>query len=442
LRRFRRIWGRLKPVHRTIILTGGFAAIFVFVIYTVFYHARYTGIFDEAINSRLDQRMYLHGDVEEAPQPPLLLDFDAETMARLGDPIVVPPRDIATALYRLAGLRPKAVLVDLDLSYLPAGADLGAIAAGLTRLANAGIPVLLARDVLPGRNGARLGRLRPTPLDALVARHPNLIWVSTHFPPSNDGVVRTMTIVETVLHDGRRRALPSAPLVLLALERTGSLSAAKRALAAGIRGRAACAVGEPPTRLALCWPGGRLVIDLENNRRIDYRLSWEHPAQETSIPAWPMARDPRPPDPELFAGRTLILGSTAGISDRAQTPLEAMPGPWIHANAIHAWLTYGPDPGLSYWFGAVFMMLVTVPVALAMAALILWLAPHRRAAAREAIPLFLSVLFWIVFQYFGAPSVSVGLFVVSYAIMRIITFVEKRFEPHIGRRRAEPEHSS
>ncbi len=429
LRTLRARWRKIKTVHRTAISTVLAGALVIFAIYTAFYHFRDIGFFEGVVDNAMDQRMFFHADTGDMVPPPTLLDFGDGTLKALGDPIVVPPRHLAGAVERVAAMRPKALFVDLDVSYLGSTGEAASLAAVLVRVADSGVPVLLEREVLPGDAKDGRGRLRSTLLDRVVNAHPNLAWVSTNFPPSQDGLIRHIRPWEVVQLGDRPVALPSAALMLHLADRTGGLGGAKRSFAAAIRESGAVA----PNRLAFRTASGQLALDSRANTRIDYQLKWEDAPHLTSIPALPLLDPRRTLDPELFAGRIVILGSTAGFRDYAPTPLERMPGPWIHANAIHAWLTLGPDPGLRFWRGALFIVPVTMAVAFAMTAL-LWRVPSRfRSRVRGIMPFVVTALFWLLFQLLGTPSISVGLLVVTFVVIRLIIFAEKRFDWHIRR---------
>jgi CHASE2 domain-containing sensor protein len=427
LPRIARHWQALRPVYRTTIYTMAVAMAVVFAIYTIFYLARFNGFVADAIDSAYDQRMAIDANIPgaEAP-PPVLIDFDDTTMARLGDPAFVPPAAEASIIDTLVALRPRAVFFDLDLSYLRDEAQIRPIAAALTRLADSGVPVLLARDILPPLTEGAPRRLRPTPLDPVVAAAPNLMWVDGSVSRDRiDGVARRIPVIDTATLGGPPVPLPSPALVLFVLERTGSLAETERIILAAAQGRAPCGAGGPPRSIVICTPRGNTTIDLNNHRRIDYRLGWNSSA---ALPAYPLLAHGRDVDPEPFASRIVIIGSSAGYRDFVQTPLKRMPGALAHANAIHAWLAFGPDPGISYWRGALFVVPFTALAALLVVLAIFSLPRRFRPAARTAAPFVMTILFWLAFHLFGAPSASVGLLVVAYFMVAVIAFFERHFE--------------
>ena len=115
-------------------------------------------------------------------------------------------------------------------------------------------------------------------------------------------------------------------------------------------------------------------------------------------------------DPEPFAGRIVIIGSSAGYRDFVQTPLKRMPGALAHANAIHAWLAFGPDPGINYWRGALFVVPFTALAALLVVLAIFSLPRRFRPAARTARPFVMTTLLACL-SLVRRPSASVGLLV-------------------------------
>ena len=424
-------WRKLPSAIRTLLLTAALASAIVLAVFTTFFALRNIGFFANVIDSGMDQRLALNAGVDiGAAQRPTLLDFDDYTLAGMGDPISVPPQTLASVLGRLQFARPRLVFLDLDISAIRSAQDIATVQAGLLGLARAGIPVLLARDVLPGPERAGPGRFRETSFDDLVAHEPNLMWVGTKLLTGSDGVVRNLAIVESASLGSRLLTVPSATLATLLVTQFGSLPLARQALAAAVAGNQPCGGGGQPGRLTICLQHGQLNIDLEENNRIIYRMPWLTTQEVQSIPALPLVRSVRAFDLEPLTGHIVIIGSTAGFRDYAQTPLGRMPGPWIHANAIYAWETSGPDPGVGYLSGVVVVVPLTVFITLLMVSIILRAPKRLRATVRASSPFVVTALFWIFFQLFGAPSASIGLLAVTYVITALIALVEKRMEPN------------
>jgi len=417
---------KLKPVHKVTALTVLASIVLIFAFYSFFYVNRDSGYFSDILNGVYDRYLQLNRSGLDGDRgQPVVVDFDDATMRSLGDPVLVPPQAEALVLQRLAAQRPRLVFFDLDLTYL-SGDEARIVGQALSQLAESGIPVLLARDVLPDTNGAN-GRYRASPLDALVAASPNLTWVTPMlWADENDGVTRHFHVVSSAALHGRQTVLPSPALAVLLFDVTGSLPAAERAFADGLAGRATCMPDRAPPRwLVICTGRGNAAIDMQSPARIAYRFGWD-PGE--ALPAQTLLRHADRFDQTVLRDRIVVIGSSAGGRDFAHTPLKRMPGLMIHANAMHAWLTSRPDRGLSFWWGAGFVVPFATAVALFMVVVIRWTPERFRSALRTAIPFILTMIFWAIFQLLDAPAIAVGLFPVAFMLFAVIALAERWFE--------------
>jgi len=413
--------------------------------YLFFYAAHDRGFFARIVDPALDQRMALLADrpAAQSRPPVVMLDFDDRTMAALHDPVTVPPPKLAAALDRLSEARPWAVLIDLDVAYLPEGPDLRLVARSLSNLAKRKIPVLLARDLLPPLPGQGLGRWRPTPLSGPVDSSPNLIWVATSLAAGQDGVTRHFPTMQAGLLDqssgegrvSQPRVLPAAAVVALLLRQEGSLPRAKRALDPA-EGGSSCAyrTDRSATRGTVVCRGDRpLELELTPDAAIRLTRSW--PAGGIVYPALGLLRRDAPVDLGAFADRLVVVGSSAGSRDFTQTPLGPMPGAFVHVNILRSWLGKGPEEPFSFWSGLAVMLLATSLIGFLFHLIMRTLPRNHRPRARFLAPPLLAGTFWLFFLIW-TPSVSIGLVALIYVLVSVITVVQKKVERHPSTRHA------
>lgn len=384
----------------------------------------YTFLGDHELGLR--DRAYLTAADTQASRvsPPfLLLNVSQKDQYRLGYPAVT-PRDLLAKLMMLAAAgNPKLIVMDSDLGWSDGTDREAKLYDALATIAAKGRPVVLlvrapfGRTDGPPAEMADAGRpdvLRPTPYDALVARSPNLIWVSALAPIDGDGITRRYLIGTRVCRAGKSLLLPSAQL-------TGcvALTNARRlpALRAVDPEEACLADGAPPprrdpTQTFEC-AGHDWSIGLEGaSADVAYRMRWELPvgtprpqqlAQGSDIPveeveivdALDLAEHADAVDAQAqFSGRVVIIGSSADVAgDRHRTSLGDMPGMLVIANAIRSALELGPRARASIWLS------ITATILMSLITYFSWAAIQRikgiqQFVVKEAAAPALN-LFWI-----------------------------------------------
>jgi CHASE2 domain-containing sensor protein len=299
----------------------------------------------------------------------VLVDIDDATHHAWGRPVRTPRDKLADILAHVAAGRPRAIVVDIDLSNrsLPVEAD-ERLAATLAMLGREGPPVLLARDRLAVNDdpacAGRYQQLKPSFLEPVVDAAPgHLFWVTPLYERDDDLTVRRWRLAEQVCDDGQVRLVPSVQLLVHALLRDlGALEQLRRTWGGGEAAEAA------PTILFL----GRAVPlrDPGVRTRLVYKLPWPEPAAAaetaaapSSLPGRPQktvdgrrvdlltilsaaaiteadARDRAPV--ELFTDRIVLIGgSYTEARDMHRTPIGPMPGAMMILNAVHAILEHG-----------------------------------------------------------------------------------------------------
>lgn len=393
--------------------------------YTLSHFARdrylFSNLADDAQDSYASFSLNTVGPTAKA-RPIVFVDFDNATLARLNDPVLVPPEAVASVMRRLASTPPWAVLVDLDLSYVQDPDALAALTEGLTALTDEGSTILLAR---PAIDRGAATRYRSTPLDDLAARRSEIIWVSVPSSGSRDGVVRRFQVTDQARLSGRCITLPSAPLAVMLLDRYGSPARTRVAFARATRGQDTCRREERPA--ALRFPVHELIVRPTDNL-IRYTFEWPPPA---GLPRIGVGADSRPQivrvgagqllaadgpiDPSRFRGALVVIGRTAGLADQRATPVGEMPGAYVLANATRAWLEFGPDRP-RFWSGLVLVLLAALAVATT-ATLIIHRAGRWRPVVDILLPGAMSGLLWLVFHLTASWLATAGLFVTTFVVV-------------------------
>lgn len=337
---------RLRPALRLgrevlLVMLLGIAAFL-----TVYALKDYSFIGDEELGMR-DRTQAIRADTETTSVAPpfVLIDFDQKDYAARGYPLTFPRDVLASVLEYAAGGKPLLIVVDVDLGLAKEQALLLPV---LQRLSKAGSPpVLLVRSPLQtGEEGAP-DIVLPTALDATVEGANNLAWVSALTEPDGDGIARRYSVSRVVHRGGRRLNLPGVQLAACAvLDKT----APRAVVQAAERGDALSCAGHD-------WPLGQEDATSE----IDYTMSWrlregtrrpqldlpgsDAQVEEIEVLDALALTDAAnlPPASALFAGRVVIIGSSADhAADIHRTSIGEMPGMMVIANAIRSARQNGP----------------------------------------------------------------------------------------------------
>ena len=404
---------------------------FVMLAYILFNQVRDREFFESKIVAANDRQMALSADTlpARAAAPAIsFLDIDDRTLLGMDDPVLIPPAIIARTLATVSANGPKAIFVDLDFAYLRDEDELEVIRLGLTEAEKRGIPVLLARAVLPPLEPGEPQRYRETPLDAFVDASANLMWVGVVPTRGSDQVFRGLPPIQSGTLAGQLRHLPAPPLALDLIRRSGSVRRAKAIFDKALSGKSPCGTPGLPVR-QFCVPGGAIPISTSGDERVRFTLSWPPlDGHFDTRPAWAILDSDSPISSEAFKGRIVVLGSTAGYRDVTTTPLGEMPGAYLHANAIRAWLEFGPTPQPRFWPGLTLVFAITAVSAHLIIVTLRSIPERLRPFARWAAPPVVTVLFWtplLVLPAFWDPS---GLIAVVYVATAMISLGESRLE--------------
>ncbi len=394
------IWGCLPPV------------VLACTVYTVFFFFGKYLAWSNAAEQAQDEMFAFQSNRQKIDlnneRRVLFIDFDEHTLSEQGDPPLIPAPLITATLEQLAksASRAWAIFIDIDLTYLPPGGQLDQLQHALLTLQAHGVPVFLERELLSGFPG-HSPHFRMTPLSTLVTGSPTIAWFSLVTVPSAQAIERHLLykVSGTVGLDGATtEQVPSAALAALLLQKTNSESAAKDLLTSAFEHpRLACPETVPEE--TSCFATNPPLVLGEKQQTIRYTLRWRNSGSLLqSIPVERFLKG-RESDlsiaPSAFDKNIVILGSSApDRGDLHQTALGEMPGSLVLANAIRAWLLYGPEKPPSYWHE----LLVVVLVASLLAFLnyvVLPITPERqqgiiRTLFSQAVPVLLLLIFCAV----------------------------------------------
>lgn len=399
--------------------------------------------------------------------PVTIVDIDERAFLAWGSPAAIPRDRLAALLERLLEKRPRAVVVDVDLS-LDSQADaapMRALVEGYSRL-HAAPPLLLVRHLreMPSGTDVGGGMLdRDTPLDDVVQASPNVRWVVARFKAEDDWFFRRWSGFQTVCATGIPRAFPAVALATTAVSAnpTDGIST----LDAWLRRRAtaACAgeigsvlprADDPPW---LRNAGETMTIPFAVGFTQDVAQFGTTPHRGRITPIF--ARLP--------AAAVLDGGGAPGIEDRVvvigasyeeardlhRTPLGVMPGVYVLANLVA--LGGGPlaeerlGGGKPFLLGAGFLaahllagLLLRQPFSTV--ALVLVVAASGLVAVYHGVPPY------VVYEGSVAGILLIGLYATVASILEAVAQTDRGRPRHswiarfllsdwaLGRRRSRP----
>ncbi len=344
------------------------------------------------------QQIFADTRAPKTAPPILLVDLSQADQRRMGYP-VTQPRDVLARLLRLttAG-SPRLVILDTDISWTSAPEAEAELAATLKDVAGKGRPPVLlirqplARGEAPGSDaeGPMPDVVMATPYDDVVAGSSNLAWASALGRDDSDGILRRYYTNSRVCQAGHTVRLPGVQVAsCVALSGSGDLARLRAQLDEGH----ACAMDdgpakEPSSRAALPVPCGGRSWSMAAGRdareatsRITYAMRWRPPAgharpqmvlngqsveEVERIDALDLLQGSMAPDPSLFRGKVVIIGSSADqLRDVHRTSIGQMPGMMVIANGVRTALEKAPSDRNDLWVSAgivAVMSLVTCAV--------------------------------------------------------------------------------
>lgn len=343
----------------------------------------------EASDDMADSLMRTATSFGSDPSPRFaFIDIDDATWFAWGAPLVTPREKIATLIDRTAQAKPAMIIVDVDLAWRDGAGDaIGGLSASEDALARMlaawpadAPPLLLVRSLRPEPAPALPG-LRPTVFDAAAVK-PNIHWALPSFERDEDGKLRRWLLITPYCAMGKPAVLPSLQLAAAWIwwTRPGAFDALDKALAGaapqGCDGKGAASA------VSLAAPGGpSVVIDgADTTSRVIYAIPWEEGraglgsrdadgAFKVAVrSAKAVERIPEGSGVPGVAGAIAIIGgSFAESGDVHETPIGAMPGAVVLANAIDALIHHGtpkaPPWPLSLALSLIIIMLTAVAVA-------------------------------------------------------------------------------
>jgi CHASE2 domain-containing sensor protein len=292
--------------------------------------------------------------------PVTVIAIDDATYDAWGEPLLTPKSRLKELIEVAARAKPTAIVVDIDLRYKDPD-EVGAAALLQFLTSYDGPPLVIARASSPisagleAGDGSGLVRLTKTPFDAAIAGNPRLFMATTLFEVDRDFVIRRWRLWETDCTSTPKQSIPSVQLLVAAIAIKGADKA--RALERDLAGAAtgACDLKGKARRLAGL-PAIRKALDHNVASDRAGRITYSYkPNAKQSQSFGSMVRTPdgrthvlakvasaqsvigKELDGSLFMDRVVLIGATHRDSgDVHRTPLEAMAGVFILANAISA----------------------------------------------------------------------------------------------------------
>ena len=370
--------------------------------------------------------------------PVTIIDIDDATIARAGGADRT-PRDLVAGLANLAAAKKAAgIVVDLDTS--KPGADTAADKALIDAIAAYPAdapPLMYARrfvDAPDGKPATELG-LTPLPsiLDTPAAGRANVLSVSSAAPLDGDRVIRRWQLTQTMCEGPKGTSYASPQLVALALKERGDQARASLDAFLAWRNSQACANSSAPRP---SWPRNpdmsasiwflfgadpsEAPITLIDNGGARTPLVRHIPAH-TLMGADGRVAPARAVADQLFAGRIVVIGSSHLDSfDTHMTPLGAMPGALIVANAV---------AGAPATLSAVRIpSLVRTLAAMAIFVLLAWLTRPLRAMVAAIVVIAVMIVMLAVLGRFMAPSSALTITVTSTALLALFSGLNSIYE--------------
>jgi CHASE2 domain-containing sensor protein len=276
------------------------------------------------------------------PLPVTVVEIDDRTFAdwhATGDT----PRDkLAEVIGRVRAKRPRALILDIDLSSKENSAQDPILKQTISAYPDTAAPLLLVRRVSFDAGGGP-PMFEKTPYDELVANNANIFWVLSLVDFDEDWSIRKLRLAEASCAENGTTAFLSVALAVASLEDGGRAGLRSHAAAIETSAIAACRL-----RTASASVATPKMAEIGERVRIPYAFAWSQGlgsagtgllrnnshARLISVPARQLTGSTEfAPFP--FADRYVVIGSTHGNSrDFYRTPLGVMPGAYVLANAI------------------------------------------------------------------------------------------------------------
>ena len=417
------------------------------------HHAGYLDRFEDLGADRVMALLHRNRAVERAPAVSFVyIDVDDYTYRHWDEPLLLPRTRLADLIERVLEGRPRLLIVDVDFTRSDGPGD-AKLKAALEH--HGGVrsetPILLSRALGPAgteTDGEQYPRLRPSFLDPLVARSPNLHWASVWVQTASDAVVRRWPLWQIACKEGEIEALPSVPLAaypFLADPRNDPADLAQLSLPASTGCARSSASGSEGAEGE---QEGRILFTIPWHLRKGESRSMVETAAGRSVPLLTIvsahtllaANEGPGPGGALDGAVAVIGGSYAEGFDLHATPIGRMPGALILVNAVHTALQFPravlhpPSPWLE------------LPLAMVLIAVIALVFTLLSLSAATFVTLLLTLVamlfanFWLLR---AGVWVDVTIPVLGIFVHRWAASLEhgwKRYGPDFGRSRFREHH--
>lgn len=361
-----------------------------------------------------------------------IFDVDEASWRDWGRPLVLPRDKLGNLVAVAAGIKARAIVLDVDLAFPDADARQRALSDFLRQYPKNAPPLLLVRSLIAAADGeaARYSSQRPTPYDEpvalAVANGARIGWATPLFEADKDGLIRRWRLFEVVCDAATTRVMPSLPLAVADLMRrkpeaagSGAPDALGRELAPLLpRDCTSQPANSRPIAIAGAADAPAIVLNgSDQSQRVIYRIPWRpnEPSLGPRVGSDPPlnlveVRSARavlaaPPGAlSRLAGRVVLIGgSFAASGDIHPTPLGSMPGVVVLANAMHALVYSGTPRGPKPWQSAT----ITLAVLAIAAAAIAFFRPSVAAIVTAGGVLLIQILALPIFRSGAVLSLAV-----------------------------------
>ncbi len=280
-----------------------------------------------------------------------LVDIDDAALASWSTATHTTPRDkLATLIDKIVSKGPALVFVDFDLSGVSQVNGDDKLKATLTAYKPDSPPLLLTgpfrepscADIACTKQAckpaARVDGIDALPFEDATAGKANIIWVSSSFLPDGDGVVRNWLLWRSTCKNGIAQTAPSPQLAAAALlwrkqpDGRADLAEGARRLQGYLPAPDSSSPGTgdwPANTEAYAAPIPFIIDSNLQAKASNWRAASGYRFQRVSA----LSLDKDQVADEAIKRRAVVLGASYG-ADKFLTPVGAMPGAALFANAI------------------------------------------------------------------------------------------------------------
>lgn len=288
-------------------------------------------------------------------KPIIFIDMDDTSYDLWGQPTIFPRDKLARILAVMSRARPRVTIVDVDLTYdaeiSPALLD---VLESWPREPDAGHLVLARSMSVEGDAYRNLPHTRPTPLEPIVAGHPQIHWGHVFRALDEAFVLREANLWQIVCNGKRLQILPSVELVAHRLASGGPEHQAvdPEFIDRPCTDAEHAAVLQRIGQAESSWPRQRhpRVLYASSFRTLQRGLTPNIRFNDRMVPllthirAHLLTNPAATPNGAIFKGRVAVVsGSNRATRDTHLTPKGWMPGAMILINSLQTLMIYGVD---------------------------------------------------------------------------------------------------